>query len=461
MIIATFVFMIPGLGDGGGAVNAAAEVGSSTISLRDYTDQLRRTRDQYSKLFNGEIPPYFEQNLKNQVLQGLVRKEVLSQYAKKQNLIVAPVEVADFIKKEIPAFQEDGEFSYALYNTYLRNTRTTAKKFEEMVSKDITSRRLYDMLSQALEKPEQETTLDSEASNVEITYSYIQLNESDIASAVKVSDQIVDDFIADAENQKLLSQKYSENSSNYEKPATAEISYMLIKDQNQANEIAKSLTAENFAEVAREKSEDALSKGKGGDLGLVTRGSFNPEIEAKAFSMKAGEVSEPFKTGLGYAMIHVRSLKPKAVQPFEEVKREIAKGYLQTQGVDSFKAQLAEAVSQGSSALESKLNQAGLKWSQEDKYSLSDPSLPGIGESNEIAEKLISLRKSEVYKNIVSHDGKDFLIKLNDLTSKESTDENKTAQNATSSRGNDLVEVLYENEKEALNIELNRQILEQ
>lgn len=461
MIIATFVFMIPGLGDGGGAVNTAAEVGSASISLRDYTDQLKRTREQYSKMFNGEIPPYFEATLKNQVLQGLVKREVLNQYAEKQNLIVSPVEVADFIKKDIPAFQEDGEFSYTRYNSYLKNTRSSAKKFEGMVSKDIASRRIYDLFSKSLSKSSQEEKLSKAASNVEVSYTFIELKEDALSKAVQVTDADATAFANDAKNKNSLSEEYSLLSKTFEVPAKADLSYILIKDEKKAQEIGATLTAANFAEVAKVESEDPLSKTKGGDLGEITKGEFSPEIEAKAFSMKAGEVSKPFKTGLGFAMLHVRNLKPKSVKLLDEVKTEVARSILQKKGVSDLKANLAKAAGEGTSAFDSKVSQMGIAWNKDEKFSLGSGSLPGIGPADEITDKLLSLRKNEMYKNIVSFKDSEYFIKLKGLTSKGSAEEPKLSQNNTGGRSNQLIDLVYENEKSGMNIELNQQLLEQ
>lgn len=460
MIIATFVFMIPGLGgDGGGAVNAAAEVGETSISLRDYNDQLKRTRAQYSKLFNGEIPPYFEQNLKVQVLEGLVKREVLNQYAESHNLIVSPVEISDFIKKEIPAFQEDGEFSYSRYNTYLTNSRSTAKKFEGMIYKDIASRRLYDMFSNSLSKSKEEAVLAKSAENIEVGYSFVSLKNAELQNAVKISEEVVADFIKDSGNKKLLVGQYTKMEGAFNVPPKVELGYILVKDQAKALEMVKTLTAENFKDVAKEKSEDLLSKNKGGDLGEITRGSFSPEIEAKAFSMKKGEISAPFKTGLGYAILHVRNSKPKSVRLLDEVKPEVARAYLQIQGVSVLKKNLLEAAKIGSTDFDKKLNEAGLKWSSEQKFSLGETALPGIGESDEIADKLLSLGKNELYKNIVSFKESEYFIKLNSLVEKAVAAEAKTAQNSTTGRGGQLIDTVYQDEKERLNIELNKQLL--
>lgn len=82
---------------------------------------------------------------------------------------------------------------------------------------------------------------------------------------------------------------------------------------------------EDFATVAKEVSEDTVTKPNGGDLGdvskteqrLVRRG-YEPLIE-KAFSMKVGEVSAPIKTQDGYNIIVVT--RGVEVEPFDAAKQ--------------------------------------------------------------------------------------------------------------------------------------------
>jgi len=462
MIIATFVFMIPGLGDGGGAVNAAAEVGSKSISLREYTDQLRSTRDQYSKMFNGSIPPFFEQSLKRQVLEGLVKKEVLTQYANKKSFIVSELEVGEFIKKEIPAFQEDGVFSYSRYNAYLTNTRSTAQKFEAALTKDLASRRLFNYLSSSLREIEQEKSLGKKVAGVEVVFSYLELKEEVLAEAVKVSKEEASTYMASSENDAKIAAHYELTKSDYKTSEAVKLNYMLIKDEAAAKTIRETLTAETFAAVAKEKSEDPLSKAKGGDLGFVERGGFSPEVEAKAFAMKANELSQPFKTGLGYVILLSGDKRPAGVKSLEEAKLAVATDLYQKEKSQVLKKDFLELSKSGSTEdMNAKLQEADLKWNVDQKFDLAATSLPGIGPSDDIMTKLLSLEKGEVYPNIVSFQGKDFFVRLDSMSEKANAKDTKVAQNNTNGRGADLLDLVYENEKKALNIQLNQQIITQ
>jgi parvulin-like peptidyl-prolyl isomerase len=62
---------------------------------------------------------------------------------------------------------------------------------------------------------------------------------------------------------------------------------------------------QDFAELAREYSEDPGSARYGGELGYASRGSMVPEFEAASMTMKPGEISEPIETDFGFHLIQL------------------------------------------------------------------------------------------------------------------------------------------------------------
>jgi peptidyl-prolyl cis-trans isomerase SurA len=85
--------------------------------------------------------------------------------------------------------------------------------------------------------------------------------------------------------------------------------------------IAAIVTPENFADVAKAESDDRGSSVRGGDLGWFGKGMMVKEFEETAFSMKAGEISAPFKTNYGWHIIFKEG--ERTIQPLDSMRTQI------------------------------------------------------------------------------------------------------------------------------------------
>jgi len=86
-----------------------------------------------------------------------------------------------------------------------------------------------------------------------------------------------------------------------------------VREQKQelARDIFKMLTEEDkdFAELARQYSDDPGSAAKGGRIGWFGQGVMVPEFEDTAFSLNKGDISQPFMTDFGLHIIKVHEVK--------------------------------------------------------------------------------------------------------------------------------------------------------
>ncbi|WP_198440019.1 peptidylprolyl isomerase [Aerococcus urinae] len=104
----------------------------------------------------------------------------------------------------------------------------------------------------------------------------------------------------------------------------AEISHILVEDENEAKDIIKQLDqGGDFSALAKEHSKDPGSKEKGGSLGQVEKGQMVKEFEDAAFKLNEGEYTkEPVKSQYGY---HVIKLDKKGQKgSFEDEKDKLA-----------------------------------------------------------------------------------------------------------------------------------------
>ena len=86
--------------------------------------------------------------------------------------------------------------------------------------------------------------------------------------------------------------------------------------------LAKAKAGEDFAELAKQYSEDPGSKDTGGLYEDFGRGTMVKPFEDAAFSVPVGEISGVVETAFGYHILKVVDRK-KETRPFEEVRAEL------------------------------------------------------------------------------------------------------------------------------------------
>ena len=81
-------------------------------------------------------------------------------------------------------------------------------------------------------------------------------------------------------------------------------SHILVKKQSEAIEILDKIkNGEKFGKMARQFSTDSGSAKRDGSLGYFGRGKMVKEFENAAFTLQAGQISDPIKTQYGYHII--------------------------------------------------------------------------------------------------------------------------------------------------------------
>lgn len=77
----------------------------------------------------------------------------------------------------------------------------------------------------------------------------------------------------------------------------------------------------SFAEMAKKYSKDPGSARNGGELPWLSPGQTLPEFENAAYALKAGQMSKPVKTAVGYHIIYMK--ERKAVDPYDSLRVNI------------------------------------------------------------------------------------------------------------------------------------------
>lgn len=99
----------------------------------------------------------------------------------------------------------------------------------------------------------------------------------------------------------------------------------LEKIEALANEVRQKAVnnPKNFAQLAKEYSQDPGSAQQGGDLGYITREQVVKEFGDMAFSQKVGTISPLVKSQFGTHIIYVKDKSAKQTQSYASVKADI------------------------------------------------------------------------------------------------------------------------------------------
>lgn len=128
---------------------------------------------------------------------------------------------------------------------------------------------------------------------------------------------------------------YNKNRQDYEGKETVRIKQLLLLLPPDANETIKAkmknealqlhkrvMDGESFDLLALNYSQGPAAA-QGGDVGFIGRGTIIPEVEAAAFSLPVGQVSEVIESSVGFHIIQVVDKKGAGLKPIAAVREEI------------------------------------------------------------------------------------------------------------------------------------------
>jgi peptidyl-prolyl cis-trans isomerase C len=147
-----------------------------------------------------------------------------------------------------------------------------------------------------------------------------QLMNEQLASRIHVTDSDLQTY-------------FTANKDKYVEPARAKIRHIRLSDENKATAaLAQIKQGKDFAEVAKQSSEDESTKAGGGLIqGDVVRGSPIPgigdvnEITEAVFAAEAGAtLDKPFKTDKGWEIVKVEEKHASRQKSFDEVRQQVA-----------------------------------------------------------------------------------------------------------------------------------------
>jgi peptidyl-prolyl cis-trans isomerase C len=266
------------------AGDRAAVVNGVVITRAHYDKELKVHMERVSRQGRQMSDDQLTE-LKNEVLDGLIEREVLYQQSQKAGIKVDDQKVDEQLAGIKKRFPNDAEFQKALTGMNL-----TEAEVRTQIKRGLAIRGLIDR-------------------------------------------EIADKIVVTEEETKAY---YTDNPRFFKQPEQVKASHILIKVEPTADDAAKAAARKkiedvrkkladggDFAELAKEYSEGP-SGPRGGDLGYFGRGQMVKPFENAAFAMQVNQVSEVVETRFGYHLIKVYDKKPEETLAYAEVKDRIS-----------------------------------------------------------------------------------------------------------------------------------------
>ena len=348
-----------------------AKVDKTEVTQDQFRDAWNNYRAQMQQMLGPQFDPamFDTAQRKSQMLDQLIDQQLLANASEKLQIMVPRSQVDEAIRNE-PAFQVDGKFDADRAKMLLNANGRSAASYRADIEKGIGQRILPAALAQAIVVTDAEVNTYLRLRDQTRDFSFIKLDKP-AADGVKIADADIDAYFKAHQNEFMtpekvslqyveldaaqmavsispddaeLKKRYEDQKARFTEEEQRQASHILVKVEKNAGpdaqkaalEKAKAIAAEaksgkDFAALAKEKSDDLGSKSTGGDLGWLAKGVTDPAFETALFGMKKGDISDPVLSPEGYHIIDLRDVRAGNVKPFEQVKAELAKQYLETE----------------------------------------------------------------------------------------------------------------------------------
>lgn len=343
-------------------------------------DEFRSRFEQYRQRMRQTLgdaydPRQFDDiTVKRQVLDALIEEQLLLIAAERDGVVVPDAVVAREIMN-IPAFQVDGRFDQTQYRLLLQSQGMTISGFERQLREDLVrqllpnqiarsafvsdadldafirlrdQRRDIDYLALPVPRDVDEAVTDEQVqawyadrmdryrSPERVWLEYVEIDAADIAVPTTL-------------DERTLRDRYEEQRARFVEPEQRLASHILIQvpanadaaTEQRARDRAADLARQaregaDFAELAREHSDDIGSRNDGGDIGWIEQGLLDADFERALYALEIGGVSEPVRTSDGWHVILLRDVREGEVQEFAEVRDTLERELLESERERAF-----------------------------------------------------------------------------------------------------------------------------
>jgi peptidyl-prolyl cis-trans isomerase D len=453
LIVVVFVFW--GIGSGFFTqIHPVATVNGEKVLPNEVAQAVSQIRAQmlaeYGSAAGSEVLKQL--NLGQLVLERLIEQRLIQLEARRLRLTVSDAAVAQNIAAN-PVFQRHGQFDRQLYEDVLRANNLQPAEYEQSVRARLTGELLRAMVMRGVYVSTAQIRDVYNRRHERLIVAYLEVPYTDFIAHIEPSDQQIEQFYrqrADSFRQpervkieylnydpQRLGQDFNPSQREIESYYKANLQQMFSHpEQRRVRHIflnassdpkARAVTAArasalltqlkqgvDFAQMAREYSDDSATRLNGGELGFIERGRLMKPFEEAVFKLKAGELSGVIELPSGFDLAQVEEVRPAHTDPLSAVHDKVVKALKLQRGVEIAQRERREDFRQA-------LNGRSLKEIAEQRnltvidtpFFAVGEDIPEIGRDTDFAREAIKLSKGAVGL-VRDRNGNAYLVKAVD-----------------------------------------------
>ncbi|MDR1079570.1 MAG: SurA N-terminal domain-containing protein, partial [Deltaproteobacteria bacterium] len=373
------VFVFWGIGGQDTGTGVSIRVDGTQVPVTEYLRFQRMAQDNIRQRFPEMDSARLEQASSQSAVSTLIQRHVLGALAEQTGQSVPLEAVVKSITSNPYFLDQNGQFSKARYEEVVtQGFRETVPAFEAALSEDMRLEAAIRYVQSMNFVPRAALLEDYHAGEDEVALAWAFFPYTAFTAGLRPSDGDVSAFWESnrerwrrpaqtkvafvtfspsdyreglSADEGELNELYLEEQADLTTPASAEVSHILMRFPNftpteeqkretgeRADAALKRAGTEDFAELAKEISEDPGSKAQGGELPRMRPGDMVQEFERAVFDstpeQREGLIG-PVETMFGYHIIKVREFSPASVQTLEEATPQL------TEAIVSRKARIA------------------------------------------------------------------------------------------------------------------------
>ena len=418
---------------------------TASVYQRLYAQQVAQIQASYGAISEEMLT---QLQIGPRLLQQLVNQEAVVAEAERRGITVSDGELLERILR-IPAFQENGQFvGQERYEMILDSARPPVRpeEFEAEMRQSLMSEKLQAAVTGWIRVSDAEVEEEYRRRNEKVQLDLAVFNASDFEEGITPTEaEIAAEFEAHPDLYRVpekrrvsyiaidatalrdtmtatpqeIEERYRANAATYSTPEQLRASHILFSTEGEDEAavrqeaeavLARARAGEDFAELAREFSDDEQSAVQGGDLDVFPRGQMVAEFDAAAWSLEPGQISDLIRTTYGFHIIKAGEKRAASTRTLDEVRGELELT-IKTEKAQAEATRLALELAEEIDSpddLAREAQERGLTVGDSGLFARDEP-LAGLGYAPGVAAEAFRLEQGEVSEQLPTSQGYAFI----------------------------------------------------